>query len=415
MIARKKILFIPELFYLSNPPFISLSKHLKEYETIYLECVYSNRKFSKDYHNDISKLHSLFSNIIVIEDIECKIADSYSDIVGMIKYYLRKRDINIKIIDTIKEIKPDIIILPVEDTYVSRFIMYYFPGIVVLVVQQSSLLTNPREQASSIGLRAKIIHSLKDMFFKYPNFSKNPWKKRPIDNGNPLRAYWSKFWSFCNSNDVNNNTIFYTGNAAIDDDINYGSVRIQEISNYNLSCPRLVYATQPLPVNKGLINKFNNFILECLNKKKNTKIIIKVHPRDEINYYIDFFKKLDHSDITIIKDGDISVLFKETDLLITGWSMTSYQALAMGVPVISINPDNIFDYSQSFTKNGIPVVNRIEQFIQKYDHFTSINGLNDFAKERIEFLKEINTFPDGKSAVRLANLIRDILNGNIVY
>jgi spore coat polysaccharide biosynthesis predicted glycosyltransferase SpsG len=142
---------------------------------------------------------------------------------------------------------------------------------------------------------------------------------------------------------------------------------------------------------------------------------VKVHPRDDIYYYIDLFKKLDHDDITITKDGDISVLFKETDLLITGWSMTSYQALALGVPVISINPDNIFDYSQSFTKKGIPVVNKIEKFIQKYDHFTSINGLNDFAKERIEFLKEINTFSDGKSAVRLANLVRDILNGNIIY
>jgi hypothetical protein len=412
-----KVLFIPALFYLSNPLFVAISSRLAGYDTIYLECDHINRKFSTDYQNEIKAMSSVFSELRIIEDVENIITDGHSRIGDIVKYYVSKRNANVEIIKAVKEIKPDVIILTSEDTYVSRFIFHYFPTVPTLVIQQGSLVpSNNEKEALVASLRTKVIYSMLKSLFKYPTLPESPWSSgQKRRRKTPLRAYWSKFWSFNDSGDMKDSRTFYTGNALLDDDIVYGTARIVTANNYRLDRPRLVYATQPLPVTGEVRDKFNDLVLRSLNHERNNRVVIKVHPRDDTKYYEQFFEKLENDEIIVTKDGNLSSLLRETDLFITGWSMTSYQAVAMGVPVIAINPDNIFDYSKRFTNIGIPVASDIDQFTHHYRRFTSAEGLRAFARERTEFLCEINTYSDGKSAARVAGLIRDVVNDTIKY
>lgn len=83
------------------------------------------------------------------------------------------------------------------------------------------------------------------------------------------------------------------------------------------------------------------FIADAFNKKKtekNIKIVIKTHPKVSIKTVNEIKDKLfqKRKDVEIVSGGSIYDLFKRADFFISSYSSTGIEALAYGLPVITL-------------------------------------------------------------------------------
>lgn len=402
----KRIVFIPSLLYLSNNLYASINKHLPEVEKIYFDFNYQlNSRYSHDYQKEIENIRDDFNKIVFFEDQPSYNILPLSNKYDLMKYYFKKSKFNLNVIQELKSIKPDLFVLASDKTDAFNLIRHYFNSTPALVIQQAFLSKTKEEKAS---LKVKIHYSILEKLFRYPTLPTTPWFKNGNNEGNLFKAFWSPFWAFDGNYDKNK--IFFTGNGTIDEDINIGNIRLQSNSNYKLEQPRIVYFSQPINQRFGLgnQNKINQLVKEFLNDLSSFDLIIKVHPREDIQFYNDFFQEVYPSKIQIIKDINNSFLLKERDLVITGCSTLVVKSIAMGVPVILMNPGDIFDYNKIFPTTGIEIVKTIEQFKAAYSRLMTLQGIEKFRVDRNEILRALNTFPDSKSSFRLADLIKEL-------
>jgi len=108
----------------------------------------------------------------------------------------------------------------------------------------------------------------------------------------------------------------------------------------------------------------NAILLVCKSlKKRNRKIVIKIHPFEEEEYLTQLVKELD-SNIQVIKKGDIIPLIKTCEIFISiDMSTTMLEAQIINKPVISIKTQNIplIDESKIFTSKSFMRI-KIEDF-----------------------------------------------------
>lgn len=404
-----RILFIPSLFYLSNSLFIRIVDHLGDLEAFYLDAEYSlNKKHSLDYDKEINNLKRHFKQVTRIYDKQEFGLSTEKNTLIKLRYYLNKRRINKETIKQIRHVQPDLFVLTSEKTDTYKLVINYFNDIPVLIIQQGTI---HKKTAKTLSLKTRLRHLFLKALFKYPTLSINLWTEDEAKTNKIFKAYWSSFWA----NDHIAENVFFTGNPNLDEAICDGNNRIEKVDNYNFSAPRVLYTTQPLAsvFNLQKQNQFNEHILHFINNKPDINLTIKVHPREDLDYYNEFFANSTCKNISITKEADLDTLFEKADLLITGYSGTSYQAVARGVPVIALDPGDIYDYSKFFPGEGVLVVTSCEEMTKAFDIINSSEGFNDFIIKRSSFLKIINTYDDAQSVKRLAELIKHLAGEDV--
>ncbi|HPQ27840.1 MAG TPA: CDP-glycerol glycerophosphotransferase family protein [Desulfobacteraceae bacterium] len=401
---RTRILFIPSLFYLSNKLLIRISNHLGDLETMFLDAEYAlNKKHSSDYDKEINTLKRHFNQVDRINDTHEYGLSNEKDPILRLKFYRNKRRINSSTVQKIKQLQPDLIVMTSDRTDTFKLVVNYFKDIPVLVIQQGTL---QEAVAQKLGLKVRLRYLFLKVLFKYPTLSINPWVRKAGITKKIFKAYWSSFWVY----DHITENVFFTGNPSLDEVIFYGNNRLENMENYNFTAPRVLYTTQPLAsvFDFQKQNQFNEHILNFINNKPDLNLTIKVHPREDLDYYSEFFGNSTCKNIRITKEADLDTLFDKADLLITGYSGTSYQAVARGVPVIALDTGDLYDYGKFFPGDGVIVVKSFEEMTKAFDKLTSLEGFKDFINKRSSFLKIINTFDDNQSGKRLAELIRHL-------
>ena len=406
---KKRILFVPALLYLSTPIFLPILKHLEEYESYLLDCDYINYKYSDDYDGEMQKIKKQGAQIVKIADVDPDvISGSSNSLYRRSLYLIKKRTVNVAIGRAIKAINPELIIMTSDSTYVARYIQYYHYSIPTIILQQGSL-------ANQVNQNNNVSSLIKNLFyvaiFKYPRIVVRQKQKDQI------RVYWSQIWrEQDNFSCVNEKNIYYLGNPAHDSHIEEGNKRIAKyLSNSTINIQRIIYTTQPISISHGITKKnlFNQIISNFIKSKKHIELIVKMHPRDDQEYYIDIFKEL--RNVKFIEEAELSDLIKSADLMITGWSMTAYEALALGVPVIAINPNNIFNYKNRYPEDSVPVAVSLNELNGFYSEIGSLDQIYQFIAKRKKFIEWNNTYTDGKSAHRIAKTITNTLTGNIKH
>lgn len=405
-----KVLFIPALFYLSNKLFLMILKHLDEgeVETIYMDCDYAlNKKYAHNYETEISKIKKVFNDTEIIFDKVEYNTHVDSNKISLLKFYLRKRSINRKTIKTIKTINPELIVLTSDQTDAYKLITNYFSSTPVLVIQQGSLA---KKDFPILTFRKKIRYALLKTFFNYPTLSVNPWKLTGKDKNKPMvyHAYWSKFWLF--DRKITDRD-FFTGNGTLDNDILIGNEKLKNPAPPKEKL-RILYTTQPIALKHGVekSRKINQIVLDFIKNTHNVYLTMKVHPRESSQTYHDIFRGISKEQVEIKRESDIVQLIDEADILLTAWSMTSYQAVARGVPVIALNPENMFDYSNRFPGKCVAQVRNVLELKNSVIYYNTNVGNTAFKKERKSFLKIINTYDDSQSSKRIADLIKYLVS-----
>ena len=171
-----------------------------------------------------------------------------------------------------------------------------------------------------------------------------------------------------------------------------GPVRFQDIWKLK-SRKRSIRDTMNILVAPGLHDSefVINFTIKALINKSNINMIIKPHPKININKII---KIIDASanvpdncaSVDLVKEGSIYSYLNKVDLFITTYSSTGVEAIAFDVPIIMLLSKKIPDMSLYFGKNDVAL--KAGNKIELVNHIDNLIVNKSFKDDYLQKLKQ---------------------------
>jgi glycosyltransferase involved in cell wall biosynthesis len=151
-------------------------------------------------------------------------------------------------------------------------------------------------------------------------------------------------------------------------------------------------------------------VINAVLKLKDFRLVVKVHPRDDLRNYQNITEEYFKSGVRIVKDVDLYALINNCELLITKYSTTALEAIMFDKPVITINfsgePTSV-PYAEDGAAIGVCRNEDLEQAILKalYDDETR----DKLRAGRDKFVRYWAGEPDGKAAQRIVTLMKGMI------
>ncbi len=161
-----------------------------------------------------------------------------------------------------------------------------------------------------------------------------------------------------------------------------------------------------------IVPVLNEVELEDLNhflKMKNWRMIIKLHPLQEASVKDMKYSHIDIYNEKQLTDNEMSVytILRNADALITDYSSVMFDYLMLDRPIGFITKDFdeykekrgfIFDNPEDFMPGPrLENLDQIKNFLSSVDY-----GIDTYRDDRHEVNKLVNTYNDGRSAMRIA-------------
>lgn len=248
----------------------------------------------------------------------------------------------------------------------------------------------------------KLKHIIKSIFvnkiLKIPKYRTQPYF------GNESNKTHLFLWSKNFNRFPKRKNVSYFGNPVFDKIFkDFKSER--KIKNKIIICTQLI----ELLFEEDLVNEVHSFFLEAIKSKPEITFYIKLHPREPINKYNHIFSPKKYPNIKIVKNENLYDLFKDCDIQISVASFTSFEAAAIGLPIIIINPSNklsIADFFREEIELRVIDIKYIKKVIEKA---LSEDYWQEFLLKRKNYFKKMLTFIDGNSAQCVSNKIRELI------
>ena len=114
-------------------------------------------------------------------------------------------------------------------------------------------------------------------------------------------------------------------------------------------------------------------IKETIEDSNDYQVYIRSHPLLSKNKLITFLEKIGFTDYDFADDGIIQEWLPQMHaMILTGCSITTLEAVVMGVPVIRLVPDNTFSYDSfagaDYPLEPVSTVAEIKKQLQIIDH-----------------------------------------------
>ena len=139
--------------------------------------------------------------------------------------------------------------------------------------------------------------------------------------------------------------------------------------------------------------------------------ILKVHPADDEAYMDSLFTPLNVSNYIVIKNKiPVKHLIQISNVFITHWSSTFYEAMAGFIPVIFVNPKNQYDFSVKCLDNYGAFASDSKILSDYIQRAVDPAYKDEFIFYRNRFIEEQKLKTDGKSAERVVQVIREALS-----
>ena len=407
---RKKIVFIPTYYYLSNSLFFNIIEKISDYEKVYFNTKDpASRKYNK---KGIKK-----EEILKYFDIYCEVDKGigYKDNKNnRLQYLFKFKNYVKKIQEILDDIKPVIIITTASMSYSARASNQWANknNIPVIIIQPCFL----DFENKTYSLRQQIKYLLFNKVLNIPLCRRQTYFGNE-DKNNYLFLWSEYFKQYYKDRSIYNN-IYITGNPVFD---KYFTTYKKENDSYckMLNIPSnkniVVFCTQ----NIGSVLNEDNFakIIELLKKtiidNKECFFVIKVHPSEEIKKYNIVFKEIRQGNYKIIKDINLHALYKIADVQISFSSYSSFEAVVLGVPIILIDPDNKYKFIDDFDNEIELRASTSEELNNQLKKCLKEEYKNEFKFKRKKYLKSRLTYLDGKCGERVANKIEEIIQKHI--
>lgn len=261
-------------------------------------------------------------------------------------------------------------------------------------------------QPSFIERTIPIIHRSVQIakYIIYNKILRNPlYRKQDIRFGDESHKNYLLLWSKYFLENSKRKHLNFTGNPAFDDIFtNFSSNRI--IKRNILIC------TQPLDeLFKQNVDDLHDIYINAIKSKPDLTFYIKIHPREPLHKYDKIYNKNDLPNIKIIKDLDLYDLFKICDVHISTASFTTFEAAAFGIPVITVNPNNRFKFRDHYRGEINLHITKKGELAKAIERALNDEYWEKFKIRREKYFQKILHSTDGKSAKRVANAIREII------
>lgn len=230
------------------------------------------------------------------------------------------------------------------------------------------------------------------------------YQKQDVYGNESQKSYlflWGKYFI---SNPKRKN-LYILGNPAFDKLFkNFSPER--RIKNSILIC------TDNLPahiVGEKYLNLVNQTFQKAFESKPEISFYFKVHPRESIEKYKKLFPKDKFPNVEIVKNRDIYELISLSDIQISVASYTSFEAAAMGLPIITIRPDENINVFDQFKREIDIRVKNPEEIVNAINLCLSDKYWDDFLEKREIYFKKRLYSMDGQSSKRVASTIKNLI------
>ncbi len=408
---RKRIVFIPSYYYLSHPLFFNVVEKISDYEKVYFNTKdpvsweYNKKGIKKE---DILKYFDTYYEV----DKEMGYKDSKNN--KLQKFYEIKIYIK-KIKEILDGIKP-VIIITTSDMFFSARVFNQWANInnIPVIIIQPVFLDFKK---NSYGLKQQIKYLLFNKVLNIPLCRRQTYHGNEDNNNNYLFLWGEYFKRYYKGKAIYDN-IYITGNPACD---KYFTVYRKKNYTYykilNISPDKkiVVFCTQV--IDKMFGNKAFTKVISIIKRtvvvNKKYYFIIKVHPREDIEKYKKTFRDLNENNYKIVKNVNLYDLYEITDVQASVSSYSSFEAVASGIPIIIINPNNKLKLFDPFNNEIELRASTSEEFNDQLKKCLTEEYKKEFKFKRRKFLKSRLTYLDGKCGERVTNKIEEIIQKHL--
>lgn len=198
-------------------------------------------------------------------------------------------------------------------------------------------------------------------------------------------------------------SIVITGQPAFDRLLAFKNISKDKLCNelgINAQKPIISFMSQPIESRESVLRS----IIEAMKKHNDKQLIIKLHPNEDGKIQQIILNEMGYQAL-LIKDIPAPSIIGISDLVITVSSTTGLEAVVMDKPLMSINltgePDFI-PYNDMGIGLGVYDKEQVAQAITTLFEDKDIRAKLQYKR------KEFST--DGKAALRVANLILEMIN-----
>lgn len=175
---------------------------------------------------------------------------------------------------------------------------------------------------------------------------------------------------------------------------------------------QILYVSQPL-YHKGIFSLdkslFNDFISIFLELKPSCKLIVRPHPKEKIDFYLDYLNQFDSLNFIVDDKTEIKELIKDSSIIFGKFSMVLFESAFSGKVVLSYQPYLI----DSKLRDRL-VTNELGLSKLIITKESLKNNLNHFLKNRPQMnnIGTIDFYNDHRSIERVVREINKII-GNL--
>jgi len=384
---KRTIVFAGSTLYLSLSQYLPIAKNLEECVRVFL---YLKDPASEKFDRSFLKLATNskhFDFCFKVDDTKIKFDKGWK---AQLKY--KKCVLNI-----LHKINPCGIIACSDMSLSSRILITYCKSkCIPFFIMQPSFI------------ESGFLHNRKGLLDNFKYFFVNKILRIPIYRrqnlfGNEDKLTHLILWSkFFNRNPKRRRT-YFVGNPAFD-------VILRDFSLKRVLKGRIVICSQVVELyGVDIFHKINKIYDKAIKSFPEKIFYLKLHPRESFNKYNNIFNKDEHPNLKIIKNKDLYEIFKLCDLQISAFSFTTFEAAAIGLPVITINPGIKINIVDLFREEIDLRVSSIDNIVDAIEYALSEEYWEIFVKKREKYFKKVLTYIDDKSGQRAAELIIKIL------
>ena len=394
--VKNNIVFLPSHSYISIPQYFSVVPKITDFNTIYLDAkdpiganynksFYENKESILEYFNSYHELSELPFDIGVKLTTWEKIKKLkvFKDYKRMVETYL-------------DEIKPSAIVSTSDMSTSDKICSVWCKkNKVPYIILQSAKDTWVRKD--KIGIKFKIKYFIINELLGIPKYRKQPL----LGNEAPwsFLLLWSKPFG---GNMIRENT-YFVGNPAYDKLFNNFS-QTRTIKNNICIC------TSPLSeISSSLDKKMKQMYIEAVRRKPDITFYIKIHPRESVEPYQQFFPKEKYPNVNFLKDYDLHELYRNCDAQMSSSSNTSLEAAAMGLPIIILNPKDESEQIEHFWEEIAIKVTDQDKITDAINLVMSKEYWDIFLEKRGKYFNKMLYSDDGQSGRRAAEKIIEII------
>lgn len=401
---EKKIIFLPTYDYLSIPQLNHIIPKLTDFNCFILHLndpYYIRHTLKKHYVQFVNVLEEIMINPILEESIKnSKIASALDKLKVFRKF---RNDVE----DYLDSINPDIVFSLSDKSFGQRITQKWcFKNNTPFIVHQPAFIEGLKSNFERNHPIKNLIYFTRriliNLVMGIPKIRNNAiWG---MEYKKSILFLWSEYFNYFHTLSPKKK-IFYVGNPSFD---NY----FTQFNKKDPTVKTVLICTQPPAglFSEEETNKIDYGYRKLICSYPDIFFYVKVHPRENIEYYLNLFSELDTNNFEVTKDHSILHYIQRSDLQIAVNSFSSMEAAAFGIPIITFVPVKLDDKIEDHYKGEINshASNESELICIVGEFIEDSNKLEEFYQMRENYFAQYFFSLDGKSAERVAKVLHNI-------